>query len=79
MSLVLLNIEFYIFLFSDESNSVTFFSYHLENSEKSLLLFVSCLTQFTENKTLRTVTERNFMFQTISNATFSVDTFFFIR
>ncbi|XP_031840706.1 nose resistant to fluoxetine protein 6 [Nomia melanderi] len=31
-----------------------------------------------ENKSLRTVTERNFMFQTISNATFSVDTFFFI-
>ncbi|XP_003490859.3 nose resistant to fluoxetine protein 6 [Bombus impatiens] len=31
-----------------------------------------------ENKTLRSVTERNFMFQTISNATFSVDTFFFI-
>ncbi|XP_069696029.1 nose resistant to fluoxetine protein 6-like [Periplaneta americana] len=31
-----------------------------------------------ENKTLRTVTERNFMFQTISNATFSVDTFFLI-
>ncbi|XP_018315836.1 nose resistant to fluoxetine protein 6 isoform X2 [Mycetomoellerius zeteki] len=31
-----------------------------------------------ENKTLRTVTERNFMFQTVSNATFSVDTFFFI-
>ncbi|KAI4479390.1 hypothetical protein M0804_011175 [Polistes exclamans] len=31
-----------------------------------------------ENKTLRTITERNFMFQTISNATFSVDTFFFI-
>ncbi|KAK9306362.1 hypothetical protein QLX08_003040 [Tetragonisca angustula] len=31
-----------------------------------------------ENKTLRLVTERNFMFQTISNATFSVDTFFFI-
>ncbi|XP_063974681.1 nose resistant to fluoxetine protein 6-like isoform X2 [Diachasmimorpha longicaudata] len=31
-----------------------------------------------ENKTLRTVTERNFMYQTISNATFSVDTFFFI-
>ncbi|XP_078045427.1 nose resistant to fluoxetine protein 6 [Augochlora pura] len=31
-----------------------------------------------ENKTLRAVTERNFMFQTISNATFSVDTFFFI-
>ncbi|XP_050456322.1 nose resistant to fluoxetine protein 6-like [Cataglyphis hispanica] len=31
-----------------------------------------------ENKTLRTVTEKNFMFQTISNATFSVDTFFFI-
>ncbi|KAL7289343.1 hypothetical protein TKK_0016711 [Trichogramma kaykai] len=31
-----------------------------------------------ENKILRTVTERNFMFQTISNATFSVDTFFFI-
>ncbi|XP_029168174.1 nose resistant to fluoxetine protein 6-like [Nylanderia fulva] len=31
-----------------------------------------------ENKTLRTVTERNFMFQTISNATFSVDTFFFL-
>ncbi|XP_033227188.1 nose resistant to fluoxetine protein 6-like isoform X2 [Belonocnema kinseyi] len=32
-----------------------------------------------DNKTLRTVTERNFMFQTISNATYSVDTFFFIR
>jgi len=32
-----------------------------------------------ENKTLRNVTERNFLFQTISNATFSVDTFFFIR
>ena len=32
-----------------------------------------------ENKTLRTLTERNFMFQTVSNATFSVDTFFFIR
>ncbi|EZA49101.1 hypothetical protein DMN91_005938 [Ooceraea biroi] len=31
-----------------------------------------------ENKMLRMVTERNFMFQTISNATFSVDTFFFI-
>ncbi|TGZ45983.1 Nose resistant to fluoxetine protein 6 [Temnothorax longispinosus] len=31
-----------------------------------------------QNKTLRTVTERNFMFQTVSNATFSVDTFFFI-
>ncbi|KAJ8680792.1 hypothetical protein QAD02_016579, partial [Eretmocerus hayati] len=31
-----------------------------------------------ENKTLRTVTERNFLFQTISNATFSVDTFFCI-
>ncbi|XP_048506535.1 nose resistant to fluoxetine protein 6 isoform X2 [Athalia rosae] len=31
-----------------------------------------------DNKTLRTVTERNFTFQTISNATFSVDTFFFI-
>ncbi|XP_026670545.1 nose resistant to fluoxetine protein 6-like [Ceratina calcarata] len=31
-----------------------------------------------ENKSLRTVTEQNFMFQTISNATFSVDTFFFI-
>ncbi|KZC08232.1 PREDICTED: nose resistant to fluoxetine protein 6 [Dufourea novaeangliae] len=31
-----------------------------------------------ENKSLRKVTERNFMFQTISNATFSVDTFFFI-
>ncbi|KAG8259123.1 hypothetical protein J6590_017301, partial [Homalodisca vitripennis] len=26
----------------------------------------------------RTLTERNFMFQTVSNATFSVDTFFFI-
>jgi len=32
-----------------------------------------------DNKTLRNVTERNFLFQTISNATFSVDTFFFIR
>ncbi|KAJ9582996.1 hypothetical protein L9F63_022654, partial [Diploptera punctata] len=31
-----------------------------------------------QNKTLRTLTERNFMFQTVSNATFSVDTFFFI-
>ncbi|XP_054271181.1 nose resistant to fluoxetine protein 6-like [Macrosteles quadrilineatus] len=31
-----------------------------------------------ENKTLRTLTEKNFMFQTVSNATFSVDTFFFI-
>ncbi|VVC32337.1 Hypothetical protein CINCED_3A005090 [Cinara cedri] len=31
-----------------------------------------------ENKKLRTLTERNFMFQTVSNATFSVDTFFFI-
>ncbi|CAK9821800.1 Nose resistant to fluoxetine protein 6 [Anthophora retusa] len=31
-----------------------------------------------ENKTLRTVAERTFMFQTIGNATFSVDTFFFI-
>ncbi|XP_001946627.2 nose resistant to fluoxetine protein 6 [Acyrthosiphon pisum] len=31
-----------------------------------------------ENKMLRTLTERNFMFQTVSNATFSVDTFFFI-
>ncbi|XP_060525522.1 nose resistant to fluoxetine protein 6-like [Cylas formicarius] len=30
------------------------------------------------NKSLRTVTERGFMYQTISNATFSVDTFFFI-
>jgi hypothetical protein len=38
----------------------------------------SCLP-VAENKTLRNVTERNFMFQTISNATFSVDTFFFIR
>ncbi|XP_049782789.1 nose resistant to fluoxetine protein 6-like [Schistocerca cancellata] len=31
-----------------------------------------------ENKTLRSVTERSIMYQTISNATFSVDTFFFI-
>ncbi|XP_022900525.2 nose resistant to fluoxetine protein 6-like [Onthophagus taurus] len=31
-----------------------------------------------ENKTFRTVTERSFLYQTISNATFSVDTFFFI-
>jgi hypothetical protein len=36
-------------------------------------------TSIAENKTLRNVTERNFLFQTISNATFSVDTFFFIR
>ncbi|KAF3422389.1 hypothetical protein E2986_09844 [Frieseomelitta varia] len=36
------------------------------------------IASFAENKTLRLVTERNFMFQTISNATFSVDTFFFI-
>lgn len=32
-----------------------------------------------DNKALRIVTERSFMYQTISNATFSVDTFFFIR
>lgn len=32
-----------------------------------------------ENKTLRVITERFFIYQTISNATFSVDTFFFIR
>lgn len=31
-----------------------------------------------ENKTFRTVTERSFLYQTVSNATFSVDTFFFI-
>ncbi|KAK4881268.1 hypothetical protein RN001_004587 [Aquatica leii] len=31
-----------------------------------------------DNKTLRTVTERSFFYQTISNGTFSVDTFFFI-
>jgi hypothetical protein len=37
------------------------------------------LISVAENKTLRNVTERNFLFQTISNATFSVDTFFFIR
>ncbi|KAH1027461.1 hypothetical protein HUJ05_000964 [Dendroctonus ponderosae] len=30
------------------------------------------------NKSLRTITEQNFMYQTIANATFSVDTFFFI-
>lgn len=30
------------------------------------------------NRMIREVTERNFMFQTIGNATFSVDTFFFI-
>lgn len=32
-----------------------------------------------DNKTMRVVTERHFLYQTISNATFSVDTFFFIR
>lgn len=32
-----------------------------------------------DNKNLRILTERGFMYQTISNATFSVDTFFFIR
>lgn len=32
-----------------------------------------------DNKAMRVVTERSFMYQTISNATFSVDTFFFIR
>ncbi|KAI4459307.1 o-acyltransferase [Holotrichia oblita] len=32
-----------------------------------------------DNKTMRTVTERSFLYQTVSNATFSVDTFFFIR
>lgn len=42
---------------------------------KNIFFFNMCL----ENKTLRTLTERNFMFQTVSNATFSVDTFFFIR
>ncbi|XP_018574609.1 nose resistant to fluoxetine protein 6-like [Anoplophora glabripennis] len=31
-----------------------------------------------DNKNLRILTERGFMYQTISNATFSVDTFFFI-
>ncbi|XP_063906945.1 nose resistant to fluoxetine protein 6-like isoform X2 [Zophobas morio] len=31
-----------------------------------------------ENKNMRIVTERTFLYQTISNATFSVDTFFFI-
>nr|XP_014286082.2 nose resistant to fluoxetine protein 6 [Halyomorpha halys] len=31
-----------------------------------------------ENKNLRTLTEENFMFQTVANATFSVDSFFFI-
>ncbi|XP_072384024.1 nose resistant to fluoxetine protein 6-like [Diabrotica undecimpunctata] len=31
-----------------------------------------------DNKNLRTLTERRFLYQTISNATFSVDTFFFI-
>ncbi|KAB0800340.1 hypothetical protein PPYR_06080 [Photinus pyralis] len=31
-----------------------------------------------DNKTLRTVTERSYLYQTISNGTFSVDTFFFI-
>lgn len=31
------------------------------------------------NKYVRTITERNFMYQTIANGTFSVDTFFFIR
>ncbi|KAK9686442.1 Nose resistant-to-fluoxetine protein, N-terminal domain [Popillia japonica] len=31
-----------------------------------------------DNKTMRTVTERSFLYQTVSNATFSVDTFFFI-
>jgi hypothetical protein len=32
-----------------------------------------------DNKNLRILTERTFMYQTIANATFSVDTFFFIR
>lgn len=32
-----------------------------------------------DNKSIRVVTERMFFYQTISNATFSVDTFFFIR
>lgn len=31
-----------------------------------------------DNKKMRVVTERTFLYQTISNATFSVDTFFFI-
>ena len=31
------------------------------------------------NKMLRTVAERYFLYQTVSNATFSVDSFFFIR
>ncbi|BES93766.1 nose resistant to fluoxetine protein 6-like [Nesidiocoris tenuis] len=31
-----------------------------------------------ENKKMRTLTEENFMFQTVANATFSVDSFFFI-
>lgn len=32
-----------------------------------------------DNKNMRILTERSFMYQTISNASFSVDTFFFIR
>lgn len=32
-----------------------------------------------DNKTMRSITERSFLYQTVSNATFSVDTFFFIR
>ncbi|XP_025833291.1 nose resistant to fluoxetine protein 6 [Agrilus planipennis] len=31
-----------------------------------------------DNKSMRTITEKTFMYRTISNATFSVDTFFFI-
>lgn len=32
-----------------------------------------------DNKTMRTVTERNFMYQSVGNASYCVDTFFFIR
>lgn len=32
-----------------------------------------------DNKRLRNITERNYLYQTVGNATFSVDTFFFIR
>lgn len=31
------------------------------------------------NKTMRIVTERNFMYQSVGNASYCVDSFFFIR
>lgn len=72
----------YLQVFAIAGEPIIFFSPHRRvipyNSFHPFLL-TKRTPLILENKTLRTVTERNFMFQTISNATFSVDTFFFIR